>query len=457
MSFLSRSPRTGPAVAATVFMTLGLADASWAQSPSPTPPPTPRLFQDELDLQANANVVQGSGARAFGMGGAFLARADDATAASWNPAGLSYLRAPELSFVWVDSDLNDRKRGTAGPVVENDRRSGRAPDFLAVTYPFEFGFLSGAAQLSFQRVISFDSRRTITEADRVRLVSSNGGFDVIALGSGWQLSRRLRLGITLNRWLDGYDQTVEVPAPRPNPTRQTSKFDFSGWNLHFGSIWSPWESLNLGAVFKTGFKARVTLHRSRIDLFEAPDGTSLETSNAYSRDDLRIEFPRAMGVGASWRPRSNLSLALDYTRTRWSSGRIENLFTLPRTEFGQNPPVPQSPRDFFPDLPYPTLNDGDQQDSKQLRAGVEYVLIKNRLKWPFRAGYFTDTQYFRAVRGAPRFQGVTAGTGLIIGPVLLDVAYVHQSGSYTDFEIRRNRVESNRFYASVIYRHRRRP
>ena len=33
------------------------------------------------------------------MGGAFLARADDATAASWNPAGLSYLRRPEFTVV----------------------------------------------------------------------------------------------------------------------------------------------------------------------------------------------------------------------------------------------------------------------------------------------------------------------------------------------------------------------
>ncbi len=83
---------------------LGCASAR-AQEPSPTPPPGDRLFQDELDLQANLNVVQGSGARALGMGGAFLARADDATAASWNPAGLSYLRLPEVSFVWLHNQL----------------------------------------------------------------------------------------------------------------------------------------------------------------------------------------------------------------------------------------------------------------------------------------------------------------------------------------------------------------
>jgi long-subunit fatty acid transport protein len=452
-------------IAATFALSLGITEASRAQVPSPSPtPPTPRLDQDVLDLQANSNVVQGSGARAFGMGGAFLARADDATAASWNPAGLSYLRAPELSLVWVDSDLDDARTDTTGRLVENDQRRGRAPDFLAFTYPFEWGAVGGAAQISFQRVISFDSGRTIREAapppegERLRRVDSSGGFDVIAFGSGWQLWRRLRLGVTVNRWVNGYRQTVEVPPPRPEPSRQNSDFRLAGWNFHFGAIWSPWESLNLGAVFKTGFSGDVKLSRSRIDTFTAEDGTTIETSNAFSRRDLHLSFPGATGLGVSWRPRSNLTLSLDYTRSHWSSGRIFNFFTLRKTQVDQPPPVPQFPRDFFARLPYPTLEDQDQQDTTQLRVGAEYVLIKNRLKWPLRVGYFMDDQYFRAVGGAPRFDGVTLGTGLIIGPALLDVAYVRQRGSYTDiFEGRRHRVRSDRFYASVIYRHRRRP
>ena len=41
----------------------------------------------------------GSGARATGIGSAFIAVADDATAASWNPAGLIQLERPEVSTV----------------------------------------------------------------------------------------------------------------------------------------------------------------------------------------------------------------------------------------------------------------------------------------------------------------------------------------------------------------------
>ena len=48
----------------------------------------------------------GSGARAAGMGNAFIAVSDDGTAASWNPAGLSQLRKPELSLAWMSTDNN---------------------------------------------------------------------------------------------------------------------------------------------------------------------------------------------------------------------------------------------------------------------------------------------------------------------------------------------------------------
>src|SRR6185295_2255925 len=77
---------------------LGLPSPLQAQDPTPSPE-VPELPPDELDFQGLTSITLGSGARAFGMGGAFLARADDATAASWNPAGLSYLRNPEVSIV----------------------------------------------------------------------------------------------------------------------------------------------------------------------------------------------------------------------------------------------------------------------------------------------------------------------------------------------------------------------
>ncbi len=90
--------------ALALLAALGAARVAAAQTPPPTLPPG-LSGQDELDLQGRANLVVGAGARAYGMGGAFLSRADDATAASWNPAGLSYLRRPEVTAAGILNDI----------------------------------------------------------------------------------------------------------------------------------------------------------------------------------------------------------------------------------------------------------------------------------------------------------------------------------------------------------------
>src|SRR5262245_45103219 len=186
-----RAPRAlrGVGLAASLLQ----AGPAFAQAVTPLP-------QDELDLQGRASLAIGSGARALGMGGAFLARADDATAASWNPAGLSYLRTPELRLVGVRNDLDANHFDLRETLTPADRTNGPAPDFLSLAFPFEVGSVAGAVQGSFQRAFSFDGRRTIrrviTQVDQPVLfdIDGVGGLDVLALGTGVQVSRTLRLG-----------------------------------------------------------------------------------------------------------------------------------------------------------------------------------------------------------------------------------------------------------------------
>ena len=71
----------------SILSTLCFSSAAVLAQPAP----------DKVISTSSPNPV-GSGARAIGMGGAFIAVADDATAASWNPAGLTQLKKPEISF-----------------------------------------------------------------------------------------------------------------------------------------------------------------------------------------------------------------------------------------------------------------------------------------------------------------------------------------------------------------------
>jgi hypothetical protein len=447
-----RDPAETPAICTTTrFPLLGPLDAGGLGEVVGNAATPPRLGQDALDLQTRSNVVQGAGARAYGMGGAFLARPDDATAASWNPAGLSYLRFPEFSLVGASNSLDVTTRAASGEALREDKRSGRTPDFIAGTWPVQVRGVTGSAQLSFQRVISFQADRTI-EGSTLRTLSSSGGFDVLALGTGLQVSHRLRLGFTVNRWFNGYDQYLERTQTL-RPTLQSIEFDFSGWNLNLGGIWSPVDTLNLGAVLKSPFTAGVQMERGRTDF--AVDGTI--TSNSASRSDLELDFPGAFGVGASWRPFSTLTASMDYTLTNWSKGKVRNYFTLPPT--GQ----PQPPDDFFPELPYPSL-DRPQENTEQIRLGTEYVVIRSRVKVPLRAGAFLDRQLFTDASGQrPTFHGVTVGTGLIAGRLLVDFAYLYEWGSYAepaavdaaDQRSLGNSLSSHRFFLSFIYRHRR--
>lgn len=410
--------------------------------------------QDELDLQGRASLAIGSGARALGMGGAFLARADDATAASWNPAGLSYLKRPELCLVGAVSGFDASQRNAAGVVTTNDRSSGTAPDFLSAALPFEFGPVSGAAQVSFQRAFSFDGtrriRRTISEVDRpvVFEVEGVGGFDVFALGTGVRVTRGLRLGLTLNGWLnDDWLNGYRLTRAREgfNPSLQKVRFDISGWNANLGALWSPIEDLNLGVVAKTPFTARAELARKRQD-------EEFDRENSYSSDDVRLQLPGAVGVGVSWRARSTLTVSADYTRTFWSGARIYNYFTLPLA--GQ----PRPPDSVFDRLSYPSLTMDEQEDTEQLRFGAEHVVIGARVKWPLRAGFFTDRQYFRAGdESIPRFIGFTLGAGILVGPILFDGAFVRESGDYADGAGGRTDVTLHRWFFSLIYRHQSQP
>ncbi len=446
--------------------------------------------EDPLAIPGQGNLTLGSGARAYGMGGAFLARADDATAASWNPAGLSYLRAPELSLVGVHNSFTTVKN------LDNDSLKGSSVDFAAFTWPVGAGEVRGAVQISYQRAISFDGARHVeqygpafdddgdeigTELVRVDEGVSDGGFDVIALGTGLRFNRQLRAGFTVNRWLNGYGQRLErnifnLPTNRP---RRDFDLDFrpSGWNFNFGLIVSPIDTLNLAAVYKTPFTANVSLDRSRRDYYGSAEAPDEITTNAWSSNSVRVDFPSSLGVGLSWRLRNTLTLSADYTRSEWSNARIRDYFAVlvtPASDSAGNPGRPPPPV-FFPERQYPTLEavpDADdptdparlvaQQDAEQIRVGAEWVLIKGGLKIPLRAGYFNDRQITPAPGGeAVRFNGFTAGTGLILGAMQLDVAWVYEFGEYfvaaepsatKAAAPTRYALTTNRVYASIIYR-----
>ena len=93
----------------------------------------------------------GSGARAMGQAGAFIATADDATAASWNPAALIILEKPEASVVG-SSEAQTRSFEHAG-TQSNDYT---AFNYLSASYPFSIKEKNFVVSVNYQRLYDFN-------------------------------------------------------------------------------------------------------------------------------------------------------------------------------------------------------------------------------------------------------------------------------------------------------------
>ena len=103
--------------------------------------------------------VQGAGARAMGLGGAFIAVADDATAVSFNPAGLAQLLHPEVCIVakatqqqvaFEDAQFSPRGR----VLLVSDSLTSHSrwdPLFLSATVPLSIQGHTLAMQFSVHR------------------------------------------------------------------------------------------------------------------------------------------------------------------------------------------------------------------------------------------------------------------------------------------------------------------
>src|SRR5215510_16033758 len=95
----------------------------------------------------------GSGARAAGKAFAFIAVADDATAASHNPAGLVQLERPEVSIVgsyFVRFEGQDVTR--ADTVVAGQTLRSVDLNYLSAVYPFELLRRTVVVSLNVQRL-----------------------------------------------------------------------------------------------------------------------------------------------------------------------------------------------------------------------------------------------------------------------------------------------------------------
>jgi long-chain fatty acid transport protein len=407
------------------------------------------------------------GARALGMGGAFLAVADDATAAVTNPAGLPILQRPEISaevkFTQYTNTIgaftNTPQEGLAGVYHSRDFDDHvTTPSFFSFVYPterfvgavfvrepvnFKSNFTTkgvyhpcgpiGGAGGTLSRIGSEVSSgldacllrpqpRSFPVQSQLDITARNFGAAV-----GLNLAQLHPLLPNLGGSLEFAQGSVNSRLQRfyfsqpPNVIQQTS---VSGSDLdvgfNVGMLWKPIEALSVGAVFRRGpqFDLQETVLSSSAPLAQQ---VVLDRAQVF---DFRLKVPDSYGVGVAYRFFDRFTIALDVVRIRYSQ-LLDNFQVV-----------------FLPG----EANQYKLDDATEVHGGAEYIFFIRRIPVAVRAGFFTDPDHkirFTGTEVPERavFPGgkdqvhVTGGVGIVPIPSLQIDFAVNQSDSVQELVI----------------------
>lgn len=198
-------------------------------------------------------VFTNPGARSIGLGGAFAAIADDATAAFANPAGLIQILRPEISV---------ELRGTAS---WNDSEFGvpygvSGLGFFSFVYPSRSWALALYSHQVATVGFEFNYPEVLEREFTVRSYS---------VAAAYEISEHLSLGAGVS-YFDG-DRSARAGL---------SGFSDADWGLNAGVLWNVSEAWNIAGFYRQG-------------------------PNFESREDpTRFSFPTEYGVGVAFRPKA---------------------------------------------------------------------------------------------------------------------------------------------------------
>jgi len=304
---------------------------------------------DEEIFRAFSINLATPGARAIGMGGAFIGLADDATAAETNPAGLTILARPEITLQYrysngrsvattIDNIPITNLDGTPTKPIEpvltanfsaNDRMAAiNELGFASFVWPFERAtfavsrhelintdaFLAGSITASpFHHIEpnAFDGRAIISDTN-------------YSFSAGVKLIDQLSIGGSL-KVSDFSFESVISAKQKFQPffgNHFTSTIDSRdtkvGFNL--GVMARPHPKLSIGAVYR--FEPEFQLDTVVINADRTVGGIPAPLIVEKSVD---FDVPDSFGFGISASPVTNLHVNIDVVRVLYS--QLENVET----------------------------------------------------------------------------------------------------------------------------------
>lgn len=352
------------------------------------------------DNEANASLpfsFSSPGARALGMGGAFIGLADDASAAYANPAGLTQLVSPEVSAE-VRSVRTDTRWVDGGSLQYNGFNSGGL-DYSSqndtTTSLRSFSFVYPGERFSFAvyryELVNYDasfqsSGETYTANGgaidgTIFAYDVNTSLDIETYGAalGFKMTDKFSIGVGLNYYLLDINSTTDRFTLGGSPVNREANLDGDGKaGITFGARYAFNEKLSAGFSYRHAPELR----------YDAILSVPGQAGSVGVRTDLDI--PDVIGLGISFRPSDAWVINFDVNRVYYSQ-LTDNITTV----FDEDPNLELVPL---------KLDDGTE-----LHLGAEYTFATTH-PFSLRAGVWRDPEHELVYRGVPSDIAINAAT-----------------------------------------------
>ena len=391
----------------------------------------------------------GLGARTMGMGGAFLAVADDFTTLYWNPAGLAQIRKFELFGSVSHSEQDVETEFTRGRTAEAAGSKTR-PNSLGLVYPLYATHGGFAFALGYNRPQNFDSEVAIRGVDPSsdsvfsgldvdETTSNSGGIGIWSLGAGVFISDNILLGGSIDFWHGSSFNELDTAAVDINNIdpeigsfafHDTVDREYSGLSGRVGVLAFAGENVTLGGAITLPINLEVSEVWEQQTIVRFDDGEEIiEGDDGGILFDIERPFEFGGGVAIKLLEK-RLTLAGDAQFTDWTQTEYN---PLPAEDVSQN-------------------NFNRFYDSTiQIRAGAEYRIPV--IETSVRVGYFLDPIPFQDKEIDNDRDFLTIGVGKIFDRIMkFDIAYMRGSWEQSSNSLTENQT-SNRVFVSVGYRY----
>jgi long-subunit fatty acid transport protein len=427
-------------------------------------PPTAARGQsnDEIQTATQFNVST-PGARSLALGGAFVAVADDATAAYANPAGLVQLVEPEASLEarsWAHrSRFTERghtpETGLTGIGIDlvdglSSRTLTRDEEAVSFASYVHTGRRWAAAihrhQLAdFRAALSTQGAFVGMRDNSLRLSPAKSALDLeiagVALSGAWRARDDLFVGLSVVRHdfalashtdryqrqpatgdpvRDGLTGAFFGPAdfrPQNVLNTQTQTGDDDAWSWTAGVLWRPLDDWSVGVVRRSG--AAFDFRASYVDGPASPTPGVVDPTLG-GRGTFQV--PDVWAVGIAYRPGEAWLVAFDWNRVEYGAA-AEDLVNLLQAARGQ-------------------LAGFRVDDADEVHLGVEFQAVRTRVPLSLRLGAWLDPDHRLRFAGRDpalraRFRPgrddvhVAGGLGIVLRRFQLDLAYDHGNASDT--------------------------